>query len=160
MKPRWAEVPSSSPLKWLRRLILYAGEEPHPHLHLAVQTDTFTWNLCTIRIEIGAEPSYCSGTTQEPSPSLSLLIFNHNILKEIPWNICNLDRSPGGFSLALEPHCKFCLTFCVHSLSIPRIFAKSAASGGKAAGKPAGLAKLGKISLICSLFGWQRSQTF
>ena len=62
----------------------HAGEEPQPHLHLAVQTDTFTWNLCTIRIEIGAEPSYFSGTTQEPSPSLSLLIFNHNILKEIP----------------------------------------------------------------------------
>ena len=97
---------------WLRRLILYAGEEPQPHLHLAVQTDTFTWNLCTIRIEIGAVPSYCSGTTQEPSPSLSLLILHHNISKEIPWNICIFDISPGGFSRALEPHCKFCWKFC------------------------------------------------
>ena len=37
--------------------------------------------------------------------------------------------------------------------TVPGIFAKSAASGGKAAGKPAGLAKLRNISLISSLFG-------
>ena len=50
----------------------HAGEEPQPHLHLAVQTDTFTWNLCTIRIEIGAVLAIIAQEPpQEPSPSLS-----------------------------------------------------------------------------------------
>ena len=51
----------------------HTGEEPQPHLHLAVQTDTFTWNLCTIRIEIGAVLAIIA---QEPPRNLHHLFHD------------------------------------------------------------------------------------
>ena len=72
-------IAQEPPARHLHHLIHFTGEEPQPHLHLVLQTDTFNLNLCTIMIDW-----YGAIITQEPpAPARHLHHLIHDMIQHI-----------------------------------------------------------------------------